>query len=123
MLNMDSTSNRLTTTYRDVYPSSHNLRRQPMPHENTQTPIPDEYSAGTNRTAGPMALGTSSDTNADSRTVTLEWQRTGGAWTQTQVLATDPIRDPYVHSNYSWFAKCKTYARVECHRFGQRIYD
>ncbi len=94
-----------------------------MPHENTQAPIADEYSAGTNRTAGPMALGTSSDMNTDSRTVTLEWQRTGGAWTQTQVLATDPIRDPYVHSNFSWFAKCKTYARVECHRFGQRIYD
>ena len=44
-----------------------------------------------------MVLGASGDTNGDSWTVTISWQRINGTWAQSQVVVTDEIHDPYVH--------------------------
>jgi hypothetical protein len=43
-----------------------------------------------------MTLGTSGDTNGDSRLVTFHWQPAYGKWAQAQVLVTDQIRNSYV---------------------------
>ena len=82
----------------DVYYSGGNLwQQQPLQCENTQALIASRYASGANGIAALMALGISGDTISDSRTITISWKHTG-AWAQAQVLATDQIRDPWVHS-------------------------
>jgi hypothetical protein len=95
----------LHTMSRDVCATSGNPWQQhhdqlPVSRENMQTHVASEYFAGANETTGPVTLGASGDTNGDSRTRTISWQniRVAGTQAQAQVVVTDEIRDPYVHT-------------------------
>jgi len=84
---------------RDVYTNSGNPWQQhhdqpPVSRGNIQAHVASEYFAG------PVTLGASGDTNGDSRTRTISWQRirVAGTRAQAQVVVTDEIRDPYVHT-------------------------
>jgi hypothetical protein len=95
----------LNTMSLDVCTNSGNPWQQhhdqpPVSREYMQTHVASEHFAGANGSTGPVTLGASGDTNGDSRTRTISWQniRVAGTRAQAQVVVTDEICDPYVHT-------------------------
>jgi hypothetical protein len=86
---------RFASVPREVHHSGGNLwQQQSLPCENIQALIASRYVSGANAgSAALTALGMTSDTINDNRTMTISWQHTDGAWAQAHVLVTDQIRD------------------------------